>query len=114
MDKAEAIQDKPVFDYEFSAEDSRRAERLLAQHPEFAEYQAQVRKYIDNMMQYRVDSGLMTQENADFLKEFYPNYVPTMRVQDKGRRAGAGSERGTYRQDGELRTGRHGTPGAAA
>lgn len=84
LDKAEAIQDKPVFDYEFSAEDSRaRAERLLVQHPEFAEYQAQVRKYIDNMMQYRVDSGLMTQENADFLKEFYPNYVPTMRVQDK-------------------------------
>lgn len=84
LDKAEAIQDKPVFDYDFSAEDSRaRAERLLAQHPEFAEYQAQVRKYIDNMMQYRVDSGLMTQENADFLKEFYPNYVPTMRVQDK-------------------------------
>lgn len=84
LDKAEAIQDKPVFDYEFSAEDSQaRAEKLLAQHPEFAEYQAQVRKYIDNMMQYRVDSGLMTQENADFLKEFYPNYVPTMRVQDK-------------------------------
>lgn len=84
LDKAEAIQDKPVFDYEFSAEDSRaRAEKLLAQHPEFAEYQAQVRKYIDNMMQYRVDSGLMTQENADFLKEFYPNYVSTMRVQDK-------------------------------
>ena len=84
LDKAEAIQDKPVFDYGFSAEDSRaRAEKLLAQHPEFAEYQAHVRKYIDNMMQYRVDSGLMTQENADFLKEFYPNYVPTMRVQDK-------------------------------
>lgn len=84
LDKAEAIQNKPVFDYGFSAEDSRaRAEKLLAQHPEFAEYQAQVRKYIDNMMQYRVDSGLMTQENADFLKEFYPNYVPTMRVQDK-------------------------------
>lgn len=84
LDKAEAIQDKPVFDYEFSAEDSRaRAERLLTQHPEFAEYRAKVRKYIDNMMQYRVDSGLMTQEDADFLKEFYPNYVPTMRVQDK-------------------------------
>lgn len=92
LDKAEAIQDKPVFDYEFSAEDSRaRAEKLLAQHPEFAEYQAQVRKYIDNMMQYRVDSGLMTQENADFLKEFYPNYVPTMRVQDKDA-AGRGRE----------------------
>ena len=85
LDRAEAIKDKPVFDYEFTAGDSRaRAERLLRQHPEFTEYQAQVRKYIDNMMQYRVESGLITQEDADFLKTFYPNYVPTMRVQEKG------------------------------
>lgn len=92
LDRAEAIKDKPVFDYEFTAGDSRaRAERLLRQHPEFTEYQAQVRKYIDNMMQYRVESGLITQEDADFLKTFYPNYVPTMRVQEKGA-AGAGRD----------------------
>lgn len=92
LDRAEAIKDKPVFDYEFTAGDSRaRAERLLRQHPEFTEYQAQVRKYIDNMMQYRVESGLITQEDADFLKTFYPNYVPTMRVQEKGT-AGAGRD----------------------
>lgn len=97
LDRAEAIKDKPVFDYEFTAEDSRaRAERLLRQHPEFAEYQAQVRKYIDNMMQYRVESGLITQEDADFLKQFYPNYVPTMRVQEKGT-AGAGRDLNTVR-----------------
>lgn len=92
LDRAEAIKDKPVFDYEFTAEDSRaRSEKLLRQHPEFAEYQAQVRKYIDNMMRYRVESGLITQEDADFLKTFYPNYVPTMRVQEKGT-AGAGRD----------------------
>jgi hypothetical protein len=92
LDRAEAIKDKPVFDYEFTAGDSRaRAERLLRQNPEFTEYQAQVRKYIDNMMQYRVESGLITQEDADFLKTFYPNYVPTMRVQEKGT-AGAGRD----------------------
>lgn len=97
LDRAEAIKDKPVFDYEFTAEDSRaRAERLLRQHPEFAEYQAQVRKYIDNMMRYRVESGLITQEDADFLKQFYPNYVPTMRVQEKGS-AGAGRDLNTVR-----------------
>lgn len=97
LDRAEAIKDKPVFDYEFTAEDSRaRAERLLRQHPEFAEYQAQVRKYIDNMMRYRVESGLITQEDSDFLKQFYPNYVPTMRVQKKGS-AGAGRDLNTVR-----------------
>lgn len=97
LDRAEAIKDKPVFDYEFTAGDSRaRAERLLRQHPEFTEYQAQVRKYIDNMMQYRVESGLITQEDADFLKTFYPNYVPTMRVQEKGT-AGAGRDLNTVR-----------------
>lgn len=91
LDQAEAIKDKPVFDYSVTAEDSRaRAEELLRQHPEFAEYRENVRKYIDNMMQYRVDSGLMTQEDADFLKKFYPNYVPTMRVMDTG---GAGRGR---------------------
>lgn len=97
LDRAEAIKDKPVFDYEFTAEDSRaRSEKLLRQHPEFAEYQAQVRKYIDNMMRYRVESGLITQEDADFLKQFYPNYVPTMRVQEKGT-AGAGRDLNTVR-----------------
>ena len=97
LDRAEDIKDKPVFDYEFTAEDSRaRAERLLREHPEFTEYQAQVRKYIDNLMQYRVDSGLMTQEDADFLKTYYPNYVPTMRMNtDDG--AGRGRALNTVR-----------------
>ena len=96
LNKVEAIRDKPVFGYEVTAEDSReRARRALEQHPEFAEYQQQVRKYIDNLMQYRVDSGLMSAEDAIFLQRFYPNYVPTMRVGSKS--TGAGRNLNTVR-----------------
>lgn len=96
VDRADAIKDKPVFGVDVTADVSReRARRTLQAHPEFEEYRQQVRGYIDNLMQYRVDSGLMTQENADFLKRYYPNYVPTLRVTDGD--AGAGRDRNAVR-----------------
>ena len=82
VNRAARMGNKPVFDYDFTAEMSRgRSERLLREHPEFAQYREQVRKYIDNMMQYRVDSGLITQLDANFLREYYPDYIPTYRRQ---------------------------------
>lgn len=82
VNRAARMGNKPVFDYDFTAEMSRgRSERLLREHPEFAQYRDQVRKYVDNMMQYRVDSGLITQKDADFLREYYPDYIPTYRHQ---------------------------------
>lgn len=96
LNAAEAIKDKPVFSYEVTADESReRARRALQQNPEFDQYRQEVRTYIDNLMQYRVDSGLMTQENADYLKKLYPNYVPTMRVGTQ--EAGAGRDRNAVR-----------------
>ena len=96
VDRADAIKDKPVFGVDVTADVSReRVRRTLQAHPEFEEYRQQVRGYIDNLMQYRVDSGLMTQENADFLKRYYPNYVPTLRVTDGD--AGAGRDRNAVR-----------------
>lgn len=96
VDRADAIKDKPVFGVDVTADVSReRVRRALREHPEFEGYRQRVRTYIDNLMQYRVDSGLMTQENADFLKEFYPNYVPTLRVTEGS--AGAGRDRNTVR-----------------
>ena len=96
VDRADAIKDKPVFGVDVTAEVSReRARRALQEHPEFEQYRVQVRGYIDNLMQYRVDSGLMTQENADFLKKFYPNYVPTLRVTEGN--TGAGRDRNAVR-----------------
>lgn len=96
VDRADAIKDKPVFGVDVTADVSReRVRRAQQAHPEFEEYRQQVRHYIDNLMQYRVDSGLMTQENADFLKRYYPNYVPTLRVTDGD--TGAGRDRNAVR-----------------
>ena len=96
LNAAEAIKDKPVFSYEVTADESReRARRALQQNPEFDQYRQEVRTYIDNLMQYRVDSGLMTQENADYLKKLYPNYVPTMRAGKQ--EAGTGRDRNAVR-----------------
>lgn len=82
VNRAARMGNKPVFDYDFTAEMSRgRSERLLREHPEFAQYREQVRKYIDNLMQYRVDSGLITQQDADKLRAYYPDYIPTHRRQ---------------------------------
>jgi len=80
INQADRLGNKPVFDYEVTADMSKEtAARLLREHPEFAKYQKQVRGYIKNLMQYRVDSGLMMQDDADFLEKYYPNYVPTYR-----------------------------------
>ena len=80
VNQADRLGNKPVFSFEVSAEMSReRAAQLLRENPEFAGYRQQVREYIHNLMQYRVDSGLMTQQDMDFLERYYPNYVPTFR-----------------------------------
>lgn len=72
---------KPVFDERVTAENSQEiANRLLAENPEFAEYRNDIRNYINNLMQYRVDSGLITAADANFLAEYYPDYVPTYRM----------------------------------
>lgn len=96
INKADAIKDKPVFSFDVTADVSQeRARRAVQEHPEFEQYRQQVRTYIDNLMQYRVDSGLMTQADADYLKRLYPNYVPTMRK--GGDQAGAGRDRNAVR-----------------
>ena len=84
VDKADRLGNKPVFSFEFTAGRSReRAAQLLRENPEFAGYRQQVREYIHNLMQYRVDSGLMTQQDMDYLERYYPNYVPTFRWEEK-------------------------------
>ena len=96
VNRADAIKDKPVFSFDVTADISQeRARRALQEHPEFEQYRQQVRGYIDNLMQYRVDSGLMTQADVDYLKRLYPNYVPTMRK--GGNQAGAGRDRNAVR-----------------
>lgn len=81
--KAENTKNKPVFGYDVTAMDSQMAaDTLLREHPEFEELAKEVYTYVDNLMQYRVDSGLITQKDAEQLKKIYPHYVPTYRETD--------------------------------
>lgn len=74
-------QNKPVFgDFVKPDESALVADSLLKKHPEFANYSQEVRNYLNNLMQYRVDSGLVSKENADLMNEMYKNYVPTYRA----------------------------------
>ena len=52
---------------------------LLEAHPEFEGMEKDVRKFLNNELQYRVDAGLNTREEAAELLRKYPNYVPTHR-----------------------------------
>lgn len=95
---------KPVFNYDMIPEKSRARVREYEQaHPEFKELAERVYQYNRNLMQYRVDSGLISQEMADFLQKKYPDYVPTFHQQegvstapqDKGTRVGKTVKRAT-------------------
>lgn len=80
---------KPVFGEDShgkipdAAESKAISDNLLKEYPEFSEYAEDVYSYIDNLMQYRVDSGLITQEQRAMLQKLYPHYVPTFRVTSK-------------------------------
>ena len=81
MKKAETTRNKPVFGYNVSEADSRAAALELARtHPEFPELAEDVYAYTDNLLRYRVDSGLITEEEYRLLKSIYPHYVPTYRI----------------------------------
>lgn len=95
---------KPIFNYDMIPEKSRTRVREYEQaHPEFKELAERVYQYNRNLMQYRVDSGLISQETADFLQKKYPDYVPTFHQQegvstapqDKGTRVGKTVKRAT-------------------
>ena len=79
--KAENTRNKPVFGFDVSAEDSKAiADTLLRENADFAEEAQEVYAYIDNLLRYRVDSGLITEDDYQQLKSVYPHYVPTFRV----------------------------------
>lgn len=79
--RAENTRNKPVFGFDITAEmSSSLAEELLAENPDFEAEAEEVYAYIDNLMRYRVDSGLITEDEYQKLKERYPHYVPTFRT----------------------------------
>ena len=82
------LEGKPVFDNivdksgrNFNSAQACReeADRILAEHPEFAQKAEEIYQYTRNELQNRVDAGLLTQETFDDWFSRYPNYVPTHR-----------------------------------
>lgn len=80
----------PVFeekvDKEFSLE---KIKELEKQYPEFKATAEKVWNYNQNLLQYRVDAGLITQEQADKMTEMYPHYVPAFYEKNGGGTSGA-------------------------
>lgn len=82
--KAENTKNKPVFGFGWGAEESRaEADKLLREHPEFEALAEDVYTYTRNLMQYRADSGLITEEQKKNIESIYPHYVPTFRWTEK-------------------------------
>lgn len=77
---AEKQFDKPVFGSSVTADDSRAAAAdLLDAHPEFEKWAKDVYAYLDGLMEVRKQSGLVSADMAQYMKELYPHYVPTYR-----------------------------------
>lgn len=80
IENLKRMQNKPVFGRDVTAEASEQiAQQLLKENPEFADIEAQVREYIKNDMDVRVEGGLVSREFADMLEKIYPHYVPISR-----------------------------------
>ena len=82
-DEAEAARrSKQVFNEKNVSIDELRQDvaRIEREHPELAACQERMTAWWrDFMQEYGVNSGLMTQDQMDFLNTIYPNYVPTYR-----------------------------------
>lgn len=80
INKYEKATDKPVFGESITSEKSQNiVKQFESKYPEFKEYANDIRTWNANLQQYRIDTGLISQEQADLMNEMYPNYVPTYR-----------------------------------
>ena len=52
-------------------------------YPEFADNAKKVYKFLNNLLDMQVESGLIDSKTASNLKQKYPHYVPTYRVEHK-------------------------------
>lgn len=84
LDVPADLENKPVFGEEVTAQDSEKAAaELLQKYPEFQQMAQDVYRYNQNLMQYRVDSGLISEKQAQLMNALYPHYVPTFRKTGK-------------------------------
>lgn len=78
---SKAVQNKPVFGYDVTAEMSQEAVREYeTEHPEYVGFAQDVYNYMNYLRQMMVDEGIITQETADLWANMYPHYVPIRRA----------------------------------
>lgn len=83
---ARAKQNKDIFGGNWSLDKTVTAIKELESKygkSELSAFEKDVRKYIDNLNQYRVDTGILSKTQLDELNAKYPNYVPTNRVNNE-------------------------------
>lgn len=92
LNEYEPLVNKPVLDCTVE-ESNAILKKYNEKYPEFKETAEKVWAYLKNLNQYRVDTGLISQDFADYLADIYPYYVPTYRV---GNNKGIGAINGKY------------------
>lgn len=74
---------KGVFGDSVTSQDSKDiCKHLEEKYPDFAKKQAAIKDYLNDLQQYRVDTGLISKSTKDYLDALYHDYVPTYRVKD--------------------------------
>lgn len=70
-----------------------------------AEFESDIRGYFDDLLQMRVDSGLISKDFAETLREKYPHYIPTLREGDEWMENGIeGSGKQAFGVDNQIKT----------
>jgi hypothetical protein len=95
-EEASEIINKPVFGEDVSAEQSEKAvKELEKKHPEFVKLAEKVYSYLDILMSIRVQAGIVSKEQREFMKKHYGNwYVPSYRDMERGANTSGVSGRG--------------------
>ena len=66
-----------------AADSERIVKNIETQYPAIKDHAAKVRKFLDNNLQFMVDTGTVSADLADKLKGMYPDYLPVM-MNDEG------------------------------
>lgn len=70
-----------------------------------AEFESDMRGYFDDLLQMRVDSGLISKDFAETLKDKYPHYIPTLREGDEWMENGIeGGSKQAFGVDNQIKT----------
>lgn len=86
LENFKVLENKPVFgknekrDHDITAEESK---KIIAEyerkHPDFKAAAEKVWLYSKNLQRLRVESGLLSQNQAKIMEQYYPHYVPAFR-----------------------------------